>query len=406
MNWSDEQERALKAVGDWLDNPGERQVFKLFGYAGTGKTTLAKYLADQMSGRVFFCAYTGKAAHVMQQKGCVGATTIHKLIYTAQNKSKVKLVETEDELRKLIGELREAKSSDIEIDSNPQVVQLRTDIKGMTEDIVKPRFQLNWDSQAHHAALIVIDECSMVDGVIGEDLLSFKKPILVLGDPAQLPPVMGAGFFINGEPDFLLTEIHRQAEGNPIIELATRVRQGQELYLGQYGESSIIRRADLTGKIALNADQMIVGRNKTRNSFNRKFRKNLKMEGALPNVGDRLVCLRNNHELGLLNGSLWEVMEFIEETEDTIYMRVKGDAGNNVEVAAHKAIFLGQDVPWYEKTSAEEFDFGYALTCHKSQGSQWNKVLVFDESTCFRQNAQQWLYTAITRAAEQLVIVR
>ena len=162
--WSAEQSAALDKVGRWLQ-AGEPQVFRLFGYAGVGKTTLARHVAEAAQGEAAFAAFTGKAALVMRSKGCAGASTIHALIYRASE-----------------GE------------------------EGA------PTFTLNHDGPASRAGLIVIDECSMVDAELGRDLLSFGKPILVLGDPAQLPPVKGGGFFTEAEPDVMLTEIHRQAE--------------------------------------------------------------------------------------------------------------------------------------------------------------------------------------------------
>src|SRR5919107_1831700 len=105
-----------------------------------------------------------------------------------------------------------------------------------------PTFELWDDAPASKAALIVIDECSMVDAELGRDLMSFGVPVLVLGDPAQLPPVQGGGFFTEAEPDAMLTEVHRQARDNPIIRLSMAVREGERLALGQYGESRVIAR--------------------------------------------------------------------------------------------------------------------------------------------------------------------
>src|SRR5437868_2837548 len=140
------QDAALQAVASWLkDEPGGAgtpQVFRLFGYAGTGKTTLARHLAAHIDGEVKFAAFTGKAALVMRGKGCYGASTIHSLIYRAR--------ESGEE---------------------------------------SPTFELWDDAPASKAALIVIDECSMVDAELGRDLMSFGVPVLVLGDPAQLPPI-------------------------------------------------------------------------------------------------------------------------------------------------------------------------------------------------------------------------
>jgi len=152
------QDNALKSVADWLKagpgRNGTRQVFRLFGYAGTGKTTLARHIAEDTDGDVKFAAFTGKAASVMRGKGCRGASTIHSLIYRARESG---------------------------------------------EEI--PNFDLWDEAPASKAELIIIDECSMVDAELGRDLLSFGVPVLVLGDPAQLPPIQGGGFFTNTEPD-------------------------------------------------------------------------------------------------------------------------------------------------------------------------------------------------------------
>ena len=203
--------RALDAVGQWL-RKGEPQVFRLFGYAGVGKTTLARHIAEGARGDAAFAAFTGKAALVLRSKGCVGATTIHSLIYNASEGADG-----------------------------------------------APSFTLNRDGPASRAGLIVIDECSMVDEELGRDLLSFGKPILVLGDPAQLPPVRGGGFFTAAEPDVMLTEIHRQAEDNPIIRLAGAVRRGEELPYGDYGAAKVIRRNEIAAPMVLDADQVLVG---------------------------------------------------------------------------------------------------------------------------------------------------
>ena len=193
------QDAALNAVASWLkDGPGERgtpQLFRLFGYAGTGKTTLARHLAAHIDGEVRYAAFTGKAALVMRRKGCAAASTIHSLIYRARESGE----ET-------------------------------------------PTFELWDDAPASKAKLIVIDECSMVDAELGRDLMSFGVPVLVLGDPAQLPPIQGGGFFTEAEPDAMLTEVHRQAQDDPIVRLSMQVREGQRLTVGEYGKTASSRK--------------------------------------------------------------------------------------------------------------------------------------------------------------------
>lgn len=401
MTFSPQQERALTAASNWLRS-GNAPVFRLFGYAGTGKTTLATTLAQGVAGRVHFAAYTGKAASVMRQRGCPDATTIHRLIYKPAGKSSKTLLALEDSLAKLLKAHPEGEPE------TPQITQLRRLIKDEGERVSRPSFILNPESPLHYCSLIIIDEASMVDEQMGHDLLSFGKPVLVLGDPAQLPPVRGEGFFTgsNSTPDVVLTEIHRQAKDNPIIRLATSVREGSSLNVGTYGNSSVLERGAFTRALAKDADQVIVGRNATRKDFNRNYRTNiLGFKTPLPCVGDKLVCLRNNHDLGLLNGGMYTAREVAAVEAGTVDLLIENEDGQ-LPVTAHKGHFDGTEIPWWDKKEAEEFDYGYALTCHKSQGSQWGKVLVFDESFSFREHAQKWLYTAITRASESVTVIK
>ena len=406
MQWTPEQENALMGVSDWMKDPS-RQVLKLFGYAGTGKTTLAKHFAEGVGGQVLFGAYTGKAASVLKAKGCEGARTIHSMIYNPKEKGLSKLKELEQSLMELIGELREA-------GQNPEEHRRVKDIKELIEkervSLSKPTFSLNEEtSVVRLAKLVIIDECSMIDGKMGEDLLSFGVKILVLGDPAQLPPVKGSGFFTDGKPDIMLTEIRRQARDNPIIDLATRVRNKEEIPLGVYGNSAVLTKDQINPEDALSADQILVGRNKTRFGSNERMRFLLGRQKGVPIAGDKLVCLRNNHDKGLLNGTLWQIEDIGEKSSDRIYMTVRPEeGGDSVEVECHMSYFNGsaETMTWWEKKEAEEFDYGYAITVHKAQGSQWNNVMLIDESQVFREDRWKWLYTGITRAAESIKIVR
>ncbi len=173
---------------------------------------------------------------------------------------------------------------------------------------VSPTFSLNRKSVVSDAKLIVIDECSMVDEALGQDLLSFGTPVLVLGDPGQLPPVKGGGYFTEHEPDFMLEDVHRQARDNPIVDLAQQVREGRSLMIGDYGSTAkIISKADVTAELVLDTDQVLVGTNRTRRRYNERLRELKNFNGPLPQAGDKLVCLRNDTAKGLLNGSLWQV---------------------------------------------------------------------------------------------------
>jgi exodeoxyribonuclease-5 len=375
MEFSPQQDDALKAVSRWLKT-GRPQIFRLFGYAGTGKTTLARYFAEHVDGQVQFAAFTGKAAQVLRSRGAANARTIHSLIYRPRGEEAV-----EDE------------------------------VTGKTS--MSPTFSLNRQSPIARAKLVIIDECSMVDETLGRDLLSFGTPVLVLGDPAQLPPISGGGFFTEHEPDMLLTEIHRQARDNPIIRLALDVREGREFMKGDYGTARVIGKEDVTQELVLAADQVLVGINRTRRRYNQRLRQLKGFDAAYPQAGDKLVCLRNDPSKGLLNGSLWKVMTSSRETVkpgiNLLVSPEEDDPDRGVaKIKLLKATFEDQEteIPWQTRKRYDEFDYGYALTVHKAQGSQWNEVVLFDESFAFKETRQRWLYTAITRAAERLTVVR
>lgn len=365
ISYSDQQSTALRSISSWLKDKNGPQIFRLFGYAGTGKTTIAKEVAGFVKGGVRYAAFTGKAALMLRRKGCDDASTIHGLIY-----------------------------------------KLDEETGG------KPQFRLNRESPLKNADLAIIDECSMVDQELAFDLLSFGKKILVLGDPAQLPPVKGAGFFINAKPDVMLTEVHRQAANNPIIHLSMAVRNGEKIRHGQYGDCRVISSSDLNTEDVLGADQVLAGLNKTRRQYNRRFRalKDFPEDG--PVVGDRLVCLKNNHESGLLNGGLWNVKKVYSQDPEQIKLLIDPDHDPDGDkdrlITTHKAFFDGteSELTWEQRRWYDEFDYGYVLTVHKAQGSEWDDVVLFDESTAFRMDRAKWLYTGITRAAKRVTIVQ
>ncbi len=412
MDWSPQQDRALVNVSRWLQSPGDRQLFRLFGYAGTGKTTLAKHLAEGVDGTVLFAAYTGKAASVLKASGAPNAQTLHSLIYHPKERSRERMDELKQELAGLEKMMRDTPEEDWQRDWADRRQRLQGEIRAEEKNARRPDFTLNLESALRSASLLVVDECSMVDEEMAQDILSFGTPVLVLGDPAQLPPVKGTGYFTDAKPDIMLTEIHRQARDNPIIDLATRVRSGEALPLGQYGESSVITRA--TPELALAADQVLVGKNATRVSTNRRMRELKDFKGSpFPLAGEKLVCLRNDRELGLLNGTLHECLADSEMLGGFVNLRIRPEDAPGADpllVPAHPEHFNGdpEQIGYWDRRSAQEFTFGYALTCHKAQGSQWGRVLIIDESGVFRQRdvRQKWLYTAITRAQQQVTVVR
>lgn len=362
--WSPQQADALGKVAAW-HKAGNQQIMRVFGFAGTGKTTLARHFAGGIKGSTRFAAFTGKAAMVMRKSGCADANTIHSLIYQAVQ--------------------------------NPKTGQLK--------------FHLDKHGPVKDAALVVVDECSMVDEALGQDLLSYGKPVLVLGDPAQLPPVSGGGFFTDHEPDCMLTEIHRQAEGNPIVKLATDVREGRGLTLGKYGSSRVICRDEVTADLVTGADQVLVGKNVTRHQYNLRMRTLKGIDSRLPVSGDRVICLKNDRSTGIFNGGIFVVHRAGPVGSDgciSLDIRSEDFPGRAaISVKVRQEFFTGgsEAIDWRELRGTQQFNFGYAVTVHKAQGSQWERVVLFDESGAFRESAQRWLYTGITRAAGSITIV-
>jgi len=399
--WSPQQRHARDQVGQWLESQTEgKQVFRLFGLAGTGKTTIAKDLVRNVKGKVHFGAYTGKAAMQMRKNG-MPARTVHSMTYTLRPpdkgyydrlKQKLQRATTDKERKRIESEMRNAQ---------------------------RLVFDLDEDSELNGADLLVLDEVSFIDKYMGEDLLSFGCPILVLGDPGQLPPIEGQGFFTDVEPDVKLTEIHRQAQDDPIVSMAMEVRKGKQPKTGTYPydgyNSEVIYSNQLTPEHVTEADQVLVGKHKTRRRFNQKIREQLGRTSRYPEPGERLVCLRNESQEGLLNGMICEVRKVGNDEGLWLRMDLETEEGTKLEkVKVHKCHFdayydpQANDLDFWTLKRANEFDFGYALTVHKAQGSQWDKVVFYDDlwGASDALLRRRWLYTGITRAAKQLTFVR
>lgn len=421
MHLTLEQTDALLAIQSWFNamvhgDVHQPPAFLLVGPAGSGKTSLAKQVELSLDVHTGYAAYTGKAAHVLRQKGC-DATTIHSLIYHPQERSSERLRDLEAQVEaawEVANEIPPGEDYRAERqDALAMATAAEREVDAERARCKRPGFQLNPDSAIRELDLLIVDEVSMVGKRVGQDLELFGVPILVLGDKAQLPPVRDGGYFIDREPDFRLEEVHRQAAGSPVLALATDVRLGHVLNYGTYGTSAVL---PLNGgfKIqeALLADQIIVGKNATRRAVNEQARRYLRRTSEYPEMDERVVCLRNDNEQGFLNGSLWTVVTGGEpDRDDEMLVTLASDAVGGEEqrlvtTSIHAAPFRGQDVPVWKVREAQLFDYGYAITCHKAQGSQWPHVVIVDQSHVFGRHANRWLYTAITRAEERVTIVR
>lgn len=427
---SPEQQKCALAIEKWLLDEDSSQVFYVTGFAGSGKSTVVMQVMTRLGIEheleVLYAAYTGKAALVMRQKGCPDASTIHKLIYLpAGVKNAQHLTDLKQKLDDKRTEVMQTYGADYHSWDHPDVKDLSRQVKQLEQNAQSPMFRMNLDSPIKYADVVVIDEVSMVGPDLAKDLLSFGTKVLVLGDPGQLPPVAGEGYFTKRTPDFTLTEIHRQAKDSPILMLATRARMGERLIEGTYGNCHVVRQ--ITPAMALEADQILCGRNRTRHVNNARMRQLRGYSGTTPQPGEKLVCLRNNHEKGLLNGSLWSVVRASKYSKSKYSLTVRPEEGGEaITVLAHSAY-----MEWYghtdwvdpegkktwvdmleeavkgigfEMREAESFVYGSVLTVHKAQGSQWDNVLLLDESPSFGSESRKHLYTGITRAAKTITV--
>lgn len=410
-----DQENAKNLISEWFFNT-DNQVFVLSGYAGTGKTFLIDYVVREVlhlkiGEEAVFVSPTGKAAANLVRNGTV-AGTVHSLIY----------IRDEEEF---------------DVDENGEIIEQRE-----LHFIKRPKID-------EKIRLIIIDEASMINETVLYDLLSFNVKCLFCGDGAQLPPVNGTcPLLVN--PHYTMKEIVRQAKDNPIVQVATMAREGKRIGFGNYGDKvCVISKNSLSPqerkRLFLSADQIICGRNKTRNALNDEIRtyKNIPKEQELPMDGEKLICTLNDWEkpldkderFYLVNGIIGVAEEVTESIDNLATMQFTADfmdesikvpfdtgiftVGKYRHLYGERAVTLSNGTVVHEgnfpllhkfRSVSDEpicrFEFAYAVTCHKAQGSEFDFVIVFDESWVFGEEKDRWLYTAITRAKDKLLIIR
>lgn len=353
------------------------------GYAGTGKSTLVKFLISELGipqKDIAYACFTGKAALVLQQKG-QAAMTLHKLLYNSFKRP-----------------------------------------DGTFSHI--PKDELDKDYK-----LIVIDEVSMCPANIWQQALKHNVHIIALGDPFQLPPI-GEDNGILAEPHVFLDEVMRQALESDIIKLSMDIRAGKPLQLMDGNDVKVISKDQVVAGMYTWADQILCGKNATRRMINAQMRQ-LLGHGEEPQVGDKVICLKNYWDTEtdmndpLINGMIGTIEDIeLGKDEGVLGRKMKMTFSPDFNTSTvelpnvdYKLIKEGnpsqQREPYvpgrrYVKKPVNkmfEFDYGYAITVHKSQGSQFNKVLLFEERMNREMHAR-WLYTAITRAVDKIVIVK
>lgn len=382
---SKDQQLALVKILAWFRSTERPPFITLGGYAGTGKTTLISILRERLEGldkklSVGFCAYTGKATRILQEKLVAAGTllskdsvsTIHSLIYSPV-----------------------------------------TNLKGEI---------ISWERKAMiDANLLIVDEASMIDEFIWNDLLSYKVPIIAVGDHGQLPPIRG-NFNLMQRPQIKLEEIHRQAKDNPIIQISIQARTKGTIPYGKFGdhvmklEKGSSDSQEIVGEALKNFNEntlVLCGYNHTRIRLNKYIRNGLEIFDEDPVPGDRVICLKNNREHNIFNGMMGYITS-IEPTDEEHYLvRIDMDDGEKYKGEIYSPQFNATESFNFSNdkskkfTSGDLFDFGYAITVHKAQGSQAERVILFEErfSKMDDQMWRRWLYTAITRAEKELIIV-
>jgi exodeoxyribonuclease-5 len=391
LELTDEQEAVVDAVIAWRDELA-RPYVTIGGYAGTGKTTILGPLRTRLAmaykgARVAFCAFTGKAAsvlraklkrhHALRREDYCG--TIHGLIYEAEA----------DELGRLATWHR--------------------------------RGEIPFD-------LIIIDEASMVGEGLWADLCAFGIPIVAIGDHGQLPPIEGTLNLV-AEPELRLETIHRQAADNPIIKLSLLARTEGAIPFGTFGpgveklprgdEATDLRLDQIFS--AFDAETLVLcGYNRTRIALNRHIREKLGIEGEGLVPGERIICLQNNwgaRQHPVFNGMLGTVVSAEPESEEgvlhwyNVVFQMDGEDRMYIgQISAHqidRPTRVDQVDGLLPLEIGDRFDRGYALTVHKAQGSQARRVVLFEQKSRFWEGEayRRWLYTAVTRAEEELLIV-
>ena len=370
-----DQAEALKEMLAWVDDP-KRQVMTFGGYAGSGKSTLIREFVNRVGAqRVQVASYTGKAVSVLRSKGLVQARTLHNLLYRP------------------VGE--DDETGDV-------IFQAKSRIDG---------------------DLVVVDEASMVNDRLHRDLLSVAAKVLYVGDHGQLEPIGGnPGLMKN--PDIRLEKIHRQAASSPILPFAHALREGVEPLsyvplclgcqdLGRKGacpEHGASMRVDNRWPQDLHKyDAVIVAKNAYRRYLNNHIREMRKFEGPIPCPGEILICLANNKDLGIFNGLQIEVIHFTKTSDLQGLVTFQEETSG---IMRHVPLWLPQlgSTEQYQRDgdiwqNYGLFDWGYALTAHKSQGSQWKRGCVIEKDMPHNWNLPRWRYTAATRFSEELFYV-
>lgn len=367
------------------------------GYAGTGKSTLVKFIIAALKLNpevdVFYCTFTGKAATVLRHKGCPNAMTAHKLLYYSKKLPNGKF-------------------------------------------LFRPKPTLDGFPR-----LIIVDEISMLPKDLWNLLLRHRVHVIACGDPEQLPPInKDSDNHVLDNPHIFLDQVMRQAEESEIIKLTMAIREGKYIDAYKGTEVQVIDESEVVDGMYHWADQILVATNRARHEINDYMRRALGHLTPEPEVGEKIICCRNawdvldtKEEIALVNGTIGYIEDIKAEVIDyeiagvpeiPVYIiNLRTENGEQFEdiLIYQSSLLTGEKylTPQEEYRLSQvaknnpdmvvplEFNYGYAITCHRAQGSEWEKVLVFEEGFPFdKTEHRRWLYTACTRPSEKLVLVR
>lgn len=342
--------------------------------AGSGKSTLVQYIIKELNipeKKIAYVAYTGKAALVLKNKGCPGATTAHKLLYHTTELPDGTFIHTPRE---------------------------------RPEKVLK---------------LIVVDEVSMLEKEQWDILMKWGIHVICLGDPFQLPSINQENHILD-HPHIFLDEIMRQAQDSEIIRLSMDIRAGKPLTLSKGKDVWVVPKETISDRCLITADIVLCGKNATRYYLNQRIRRVIWGEQYKedPIENDKIICLKNYWNKGdLANGLIGNITN-IEKSED-FFLKTKlmadfrtdddafYDLSMDYKLFTDGKPLVNQDnwKMYPKEIRPMEFDYAYAITVHKSQGSEFDKVVLFNEYLGRdKEMYQRWLYTGITRSSEKLVV--
>lgn len=461
MELTNQQNKVFEQIKAFLNS--DASVFILRGYAGTGKTTMVKVIADyiEQTRQLAMMAPTGRAARVLAMKTGHTATTIHKAIYSKAHVEPKK-------------------------------------VKNIAESEFKFVFSIN-NSENGGNIVAIVDEASMVcsrkiehelfmfgtDNLM-EDLLTFVRPnfggkVIFVGDPAQLPPVgesvsnaLRAEYFkekglkvIEAE----LTEVLRQKDDSVILKNAMMIRdllkkdkRNQLVFEEQKDDVETVPSEQFLDKYlnyrkesGKHDSVIICYSNKSANRYNRDIRKSL-YGGDVPlQENDILLITQNNYRLDRMNGEFVPVLSIGERIQQSapVYAQIGGKKERivitlnfikvtvpngdgypmpcmlledlltsdtaTISIDENRALYINfcmrnprlkQGTESFaeallndEYYNAIRAKYGYAVTGHKCQGGEWGKVFVdYTGRTGLDDDSLRWAYTATTRAQKTLYV--